>query len=48
MDIWLKSSDKEGIKDSFEQFGNELVNAKNEYLKAKALDSEVLGEDYET
>lgn len=48
MDIWLKSSDKEGLYSGFEQLGNELLNAKQKYLNAKAMDNEILGEDYET
>jgi|GEM_PF-452717 len=47
MEIWLKSSDKESLRNGFEHLGNELLNAKSEYLKAKALDSEVFSEDYE-
>jgi len=48
MDIWLKSSDKEGLYSGFEQLGNELLNAKQKYLNTKAMDNEILGEDYET
>ena len=47
MEIWLKSSDKGSLKEGFEQFGNELIDAKSEYLKAKALDDEIFGEDFE-
>ena len=47
VDIWLKSGDKEGLKGGFEQLGNELVNAKQRYLDAKAVDEEIFGEDYE-
>lgn len=47
MEIWLKSGDKERLKDGFEHLGDELVKAKSEYLAAKALDNEILGEDYE-
>lgn len=46
-DIWLKSSDTDTLKDGFEKLGSDLVNAKNEYLKTKALDDEIFGEDYE-
>ncbi|MBI4689527.1 MAG: DEAD/DEAH box helicase [Nitrospirae bacterium] len=48
MDIWLKSSDKEGLNSGFEQFGNELLNAKQRYLNSKVMDNEILGDDYET
>ena len=46
-DIWLKSSDTDNLKCSFNQLSSDLVNAKNEYLKTKALDNEIFGEDYE-
>lgn len=46
-DIWLKSSDTDTLKEGFEQLGSDLLNAKNEYLKTKALDDEIFGEDYE-
>ncbi|MCK4326800.1 DEAD/DEAH box helicase family protein, partial [bacterium] len=47
LEIWSNSSDTEKLKDGFEQLGNELLNAKREYLKTKALDEEIFGEDYE-
>lgn len=47
MEIWLKSRDEGGIKEGFEQLGNELVKAKGEYMNAKVLDNEIFGEDYE-
>lgn len=47
MDIWLKSSNKERLHEGFKQLGNELLDAKNKYLKTKFLDDEIFGEDYE-
>ncbi len=47
MDIWLKSSNKESLHEGFKQLGNELLDAKNKYLKTKSLDDEIFGEDYE-
>jgi SNF2 family DNA or RNA helicase len=47
MDIWLKSSNKESLHEGFKQLGNELIDAKNKYLKTKSLDDEIFGEDYE-
>ncbi|MEW6417555.1 MAG: SNF2-related protein [Nitrospirota bacterium] len=47
MDIWLKSSDKESLHEGFEHLGDELIDAKNKYLKTKSLDDEILSEDYE-
>lgn len=48
MELWMKSADTEHLKSEFENIGNELVNAKREYLKAKELDNELFGEDFET
>ena len=47
MEIWLKSSDKESLGEGFEQFGNDLINAKSQYIEAKALDDRIFGEDFE-
>lgn len=47
LEIWLKSKDEDTLKQGFEVLGNEMVNAKGEYLKSKALDNEIFGEDYE-
>ncbi len=47
MEIWLNSSNQEGLKGGFEQLGVDLIKAKNEYLKAKTLDDEIFGQDYE-
>ncbi len=47
MEIWLKSKDGDTLKQGFELLGDEMVNAKTEYLKSKVLDNEIFGEDYE-
>jgi hypothetical protein len=47
MDIWLRSSDKRDLEAGFERFGQELLEAKREYFKAKVFDEEIFGEDYE-
>jgi len=47
MDIWLKSKDEDTLKHDFDMLGDEMANAKDEYLKSKALDDEIFGEDYE-
>jgi len=47
MDIWLKSSDKEGLQKGFDELGDDLINAKQKYLNAKAFDNEIFSEDYE-
>ncbi|MEW6002513.1 MAG: SNF2-related protein [Nitrospirota bacterium] len=47
MEIWLKSTDSRSLEDGFGFLGRELVLAKQKYLKAKEIDDEILGEDYE-
>src|SRR4030066_1207827 len=47
MEIWIKSSDKESLGEGFEQFGNDLISAKSQYIEAKALDDRIFGEDFE-
>ena len=47
MDIWLKASSEENLKNSFIQFGEEIVKAKEKYLESKNFDNEIFGEDYE-
>ena len=42
-----KSSDKESLGEGFEQFGNDLISAKSQYIEAKALDDRIFGEDFE-
>ena len=48
MEIWLNSSNDRDLKTGFERFGEELLAAKKEYLKAKSFDDELFGEEYET
>jgi superfamily II DNA or RNA helicase len=45
--IWLKSANDGELRAGFEKLGEDLVKAKNEYLKAKSFDNEIFGEDYE-
>lgn len=47
LDIWLKSSSEEQIKEEFDNLGKEMAKAKKAYLKTKELDDEIFGEDYE-
>ncbi len=47
MGIWLNSSNDGELKAGFEKLGDDLVKAKNEYLKAKSFDDEIFSEDYE-
>lgn len=45
--IWLESANDGEIKAGFEKLGEDLVKAKNAYVKAKSFDDEIFGEDYE-
>ncbi len=39
--IWTKSKNDEEFKSNFAQLGDQLMNAKQEYLQAKTLDEEI-------
>ena len=45
-DIWLRSQDEAELKREVESFGEALVRAKQEYLKAQEYDALVFGQDY--
>ncbi|KJU84613.1 helicase domain-containing protein, partial [Candidatus Magnetobacterium bavaricum] len=47
MEMWLNSNDPEALKKGFELMGDDLVKAKEQYIKTKALDSEIFGDDFE-
>ena len=47
-EIWLRSNDEAEVKREVEAFGEELVRAKQEYLKAQEYDNLVFGQDYRT
>ena len=47
LDIWMRSADREGMKEQFGKLGDELAAAKQSYLKTQTLDREIFGEDYE-
>jgi len=47
LDIWMRSADKEGMKEQFGKLGDDLAAAKQSYLKTQTLDREIFGEDYE-
>jgi SNF2 family DNA or RNA helicase len=48
LDIWAESKDNNMLKQNFERLGNDMVKAKNDYLRSKSLDNAIFGEDYET
>jgi hypothetical protein len=47
MEIWMRSRNHEEACSRFEVFGQDLVQAKANYLESKELDREIFGEDYE-
>jgi len=47
LDIWMRSSDREGMKEHFGKLGDELAAAKRSYIETQTLDREIFGEDYE-
>ncbi|MFH1505230.1 MAG: SNF2-related protein [Candidatus Omnitrophota bacterium] len=47
MEIWLRSNNEKTLENNFTQFGNQIIEAKKEYLKAKDYDTAIFGEDYE-
>lgn len=47
LDIWMRSADREGMKEHFGKLGDDLAAAKRSYLETQTLDREIFGEDYE-
>lgn len=47
LDIWMRSADREGMKEHFTRLGDELAAAKRSYIETQTLDREIFGEDYE-
>jgi len=47
LDLWLKSHTDSDLERSFEQLGDSLLDAQEQYLKTKELDEALFGEDYE-
>ncbi|MDO8670652.1 MAG: SNF2-related protein [Dehalococcoidia bacterium] len=45
-DIWVRSGSREEVQQRVEVLGDELVRAKEEYLKTKEYDEVVFGQDY--
>ena len=45
--LWLRSSNEQQLEQSFETFGDSLLDAQKQYLDAKELDDALFGEDYE-
>ncbi|HLD69446.1 MAG TPA: SNF2-related protein [Candidatus Omnitrophota bacterium] len=48
MEIWMNSKNDDELRSNFGQLGDQMKNAKQEYLQSKALDDKIFGQDYET
>ncbi|MBI4652385.1 DEAD/DEAH box helicase family protein [Candidatus Desantisbacteria bacterium] len=46
-EIWLRNSTQDKIEKGFNEFGENMIKAKTEYLNSKEIDKEIFGEDYE-
>jgi len=47
LDLWLRARDSAELDVAFDHLGQSLVEAQDQYLKAKELDEAIFGEDYE-
>lgn len=47
LDLWMRSRTPKDLDAAFDRLGESLLNAQEEYLKAKELDEALFGEDYE-
>ncbi|OHB85952.1 MAG: hypothetical protein A2V98_03845 [Planctomycetes bacterium RBG_16_64_12] len=47
LDLWLRSHDDLDLQQSFDSLGCSLLNAQEEYLRAKQLDEALFGEEYQ-
>ncbi len=47
LDLWLRARDTAELDDAFDHLGQSLIDAQDQYLKAKELDEAMFGEDYE-
>jgi superfamily II DNA or RNA helicase len=47
LEMWVREDDEAKRRASFERFGEEIIAARQNYEKSRALDSALFGEDYE-
>ena len=47
LEMWVREYDEEKRRASFERFGEEIIAARKNYEKTRALDDALFGEDYE-
>ncbi|MBI5400385.1 DEAD/DEAH box helicase family protein [Candidatus Saganbacteria bacterium] len=48
LSLWLESSDLNELNEKFDNLGDELARAKEDYLEVKKLDQELFSDNYET
>ena len=47
LNLWIRSRHGEELEQGFDQLGEKLIQAQDEYVRAKELDDALFGEDYE-
>lgn len=47
LNLWLRSHDDRDLEQSFTELGDSLIEAQEEYVRAKELDEALFGEDYQ-
>jgi SNF2 family DNA or RNA helicase len=47
LNLWLRSASRSDLDKSFDELGNSLLEAQEEYVRAKELDQALFGEDYQ-
>jgi len=47
LNLWLRSANRSELDKSFDALGNSLLEAQEEYVRAKELDQALFGEDYQ-
>jgi len=46
LDLWLESENADEVKEGFEKLGQELIDAKTDYIKTQELERELLADDF--
>ena len=46
LDLWLRSHSDDDLSHAFDRLGDSILDAQEEYVKAKELDEALFGEDY--
>jgi len=46
MDLWLEAESTSAARQAFDQLGDQMIEARGEYIKARAYDNELFGEEF--